>query len=187
MNTATIKKTRWFWPWQDEKEETWLEAMSQEGWHLVSVKLPCVYTYTRGEPRHFTYRLDYMPVDKTKEQEYGQIFQDAGWEYIGEMSNWRYWRKPVVEGETDEIFTDRESKLKKYRRMLGYMAFFLFFLTFIGINMFTRRPWAETGHISWIGAIYLVGVIIYAVIIPVYMVVVVQLLRRINQLKMKIL
>jgi hypothetical protein len=185
MDTSTIKRTRWFWPWQDEKEEAWLGEMSQIGWHLKSVRLPCVYTFTNGDPSHKIYRLDYMPVNKAKNQEYLQIFQDAGWEYVGEMSNWRYWSKLVITGETTEIFTDNESKIKKYQRMLAYMVFFLFLMIFLGMNMFINSPGIDPEYGLLINGIYMVGRILYAVIIPVYIVVVVKLLRRINQLKKK--
>jgi Protein of unknown function (DUF2812) len=187
MNEATLKQIKWFWPWQDEKEEAWLEKMSQNGWHLKSVKLPCVYSFEKGEPCQYSYRLDYINANKGKLQEYLQIFQDAGWEYLGEMSNWRYWRKLVATGEIPEIFTDRESKLMKYKRLLAYMGFFLAFLVFMGINMVLRRPWIEPDNPIWISAIYLIAIFLYAVIIPIYIVVVVQMLRRINQLKKKAL
>lgn len=185
MNEATLKQIKWFWPWQDEKEEAWLEKMSQKGWHLKSVQIPCFYFFDKGEPCRYTYRLDYISTNKLKLQEYLQIFQDAGWEYLGEMSNWRYWRKLVMAGEIPEIFTDTESKLRKYKRMLAYMGFFLAFLVFIGINMFLNRPWIDSDHPTLISAIYLFMRVIYAVIIPIYVVVIVQLLCRINHLKKK--
>jgi Protein of unknown function (DUF2812) len=187
MNVTTLKRLNWFWPWQDEKEEAWLEEMSQVGWHLKSMQLPCVYYFNKGEPGRFTYRLDYMPADKAKNQEYLQIFLDAGWEYIGEMSNWRYWRKLSLTGEPHEIFTDVESKLRKYRRLLAYMAFFLALLVFIGINVFRTPARFDPDYRPVLSAIYLLPKICYAVVIPIYMVVVVQLLRRINRLKKKIL
>ena len=185
MDASTLKRTRWFWPWQDEKEEAWLGEMSQGGWHLKSVRLPCVYTFTKGDPSPKIYRLDYMPVNKAKNQEYLQIFQDAGWEYVGEMSNWRYWSKLVGPGETPEIFTDNESKIKKYQRMLAYMVFFLFLMIFLGMNMFINSSAIDPDNGLLINGIYMIGRILYAVIIPIYIVVVVKLLRRISQLKKK--
>ena len=177
---------KWFWPWQDEKEEAWLESMSAQGRHLTGVQLPCAYYFEQGEPRRCIYRLDYQLVERSKRSEYLQLFQDAGWEHLGEMSNWQYWRKPWAAGETGEIFTDQESKLKKYQRMLGYMAFFLVGLVFLGSNLVRGIPWA--GDIHWlIKAIYLAGVVCYAVIIPIYGVVVMQLIHRIRQLKAKAL
>lgn len=182
-NTTTIKRTRWFWPWQDEKEEGWLEEMSQTGWHLKSVQLPCVYTFAKGEPCRNAYRLDYMLMKKDQLDEYLQIFQDAGWEYVGEMSNWRYWRKRVANGEIPEIFTDNESKIKKYQRMLVIMVFILIILTAIGTNMFINRAWTDMDNILWINVIYSMAMLCYVVIIPIYVVVVVKLWQRVNQLK----
>jgi hypothetical protein len=187
MDTNLLKKYKWFLPWQDEKEEAWLEEMSLTGWHLKSVQLPCVYFFCKGESSHNIYRLDYMLLNKSKLPEYLQVFQDAGWEYIGEMSNWQYWRKHVVSGEIPEIFTDNESKIKKYRRILAIMAFFLIFLTFMGTNLFMNKAWTEPGYLTLINGIYRFALLLYAVIIPIYVVVVVQLLRRINQLKKKII
>ena len=185
MNTISMKKTRLFLPWQDEKEEAWLEEMSASGWHLSRVQLPWVYTFDKGEPCRKIYRLDYMLVTKGKLDEYLQIFRDAGWEYIGEMSNWRYWGKQVANGETPEIFTDNESKIKKYQRMLGMMVFFLVFLCFIGFNMFRNQAWSELNNLPLINAIYFLAMLCYAVIIPVYVVVVIKLVLRISQLKKK--
>ena len=186
MNAETIKRVRWFWPWQDAKEEAWLGSMAPEGWLLKSVGLPCVYMFERCEPAAYTYRLDYMPADKAKWDEYRQIFDDAGWEYIGEMSNWRYWRKQVAAGEIAEIFTDTESKIRKYQRMLAYMGFFLFLLVFMGRSFIFRQPWVGGDEPPVIAAIYLVGRILYMVVIPMYIVVVVQLVRRISQLKRQV-
>ena len=183
MDTLTMKRARWFWPWQDGKEEAWLEEMSTTGWHLTSVQLPCFYTFDKGEAQRNVYRLDYMLMKKDKLDEYLQIFRDAGWEYVGEMSNWRYWRKQVVMDETPEIFTDNESKIKKYQRMLAYMVFFLVILTFIGTNMFLSQAWDDTYNAPLINTIYLFGMLCYAVVIPIYVVVVIKLLLRISQLK----
>jgi hypothetical protein len=183
MNAQIIDKNRFFWPWQDEKEEEWLEDMAREGWHLQSVKLLCNYRFIKGEPAPYVYRLDYFLNEKSTFSEYQQIFQDAGWEYIGELSNWRYWRKRVVNGETPEIFTDRESKIKKYRRLLGILAFFLVFLVFMGMNL-VQRGWPGKADASWlITALYIIGMAGYATLIPLYIVAVVKILGRIKRLK----
>lgn len=183
MNATTMKRNKWFWPWQDEKEEIWLGEMSREGWHLQSVRLLCCYTFEKGDPASYVYRLDFFLSEKSTFPEYLQIFQDAGWEYLGELSNWRYWRKLAAGSESPEIYTDRESKLKKYKRLLGFMAFFLFFLIFMGSNLFRNGLRFDMDTPGWITAIYTVAVGAYAVIIPVYLVIVIKILARMNQLK----
>jgi hypothetical protein len=177
---TTLTKYKLFWPWQDEKEEAWLEDMSARGYHLSRVGLPYTYRFNKGEPRQYTYRMDYMYLDKKKTMEYLQVFQDAGWEYLGEMSNWRYWRKPVGAGETAEIFTDNESKIKKYQRVTLFLGFMLLILLMFGINLFSN---SAPYDVVIINAIYFAGRVCYAILIPLYVVVVVRLLMRIKQLK----
>ena len=55
---TTLKKFRWFWAWDDEKEEQWLREMAQKGWHLLSVSIPGNYTFEQGAPKGYVYRLD---------------------------------------------------------------------------------------------------------------------------------
>jgi hypothetical protein len=185
MKAVTLQKLMWFWPWQDQKEEAWLEKMSEAGWHLNSVQLPCGYSFVKSEPVHYTYRLDYTRIDKSRRPEYLQIFQDAGWEYIGEMTNWQYWRKRVVNGQVPEIYTDKDSKLNKYKRLLGYMGFFLFFLLFIGFRIIYNAFDLYLGSLTLITAMYWAVAIIYMVLISIYVVVVIMVYRRIRQLKNK--
>jgi hypothetical protein len=148
MAENTIRKIKWFFPWQDEQEEAWLSSMSQGGWHLASVRLPCTYIFRAGEPRDYVYRLDYQTFPKKDRQEYQQLFRDAGWEYIGEMSAWQYFRKEVKEEDSPEIFTDVESKIAKYKRILVFLWFFWIVLIVVfpvrGISMDNPYPWWGT-------------------------------------------
>jgi len=147
MAENTIRKIKWFWPWQDEQEEAWLRSMSQKGWHLFSVGLPCIYRFRAGEPRDYVYRLDYQTFPKKDKQEdkqeYQQLFRDAGWEHIGEMSGWQqYFRKEAKEGEALEIFTDVESKVTKYKTVLAFLAFFVIILIVIIPTIWRHNPYS---------------------------------------------
>ncbi len=103
----TTNKFRWFWAWDDEREEAWLSQMAAQGFHLVSPNPFGYYTFCQGEPRQVAYRLDYA-TSKYNTAEYYQLFQDAGWEHVGQMGGWQYWRKPIPSGqEAPEIFTDK--------------------------------------------------------------------------------
>jgi hypothetical protein len=122
MQPATVRKFKVFPAWQDDKEEAWLGKMAQQGLHLTQPLFPCLYTFTRGAPADVAYRLDYVPRMSGDEFEvYLQVFRDAGWEHLGQMAGWQYFRKPVHAGEPSEIYTDAESKIRKYRRLLGYL------------------------------------------------------------------
>jgi hypothetical protein len=87
MAKNIFTKFRWFWAWQDEKEEAWLGKMSKQGYHLSSINFPGFYSFGKGEPREYIYRLDYQTFRKKDRQEYLQLFKDAGWEYLGEMGH----------------------------------------------------------------------------------------------------
>jgi len=152
MARNTLRKIKWFFPWQDEQEEAWLRSMSQKGWHLLSVGLAGIYRFHAGEPCDCVYRLDYQTYKKKDEQDYLQLFSDAGWEHIGYMSSWHYFRKEVRKGEAPEIFTDAESKVAKYKRVLTYLAFFAIIIITV-----SRNVWFEYPYSWWfvVRAIYL--------------------------------
>ncbi|MFC1933967.1 DUF2812 domain-containing protein [Chloroflexota bacterium] len=174
MAENTIRKIKWFWPWQDEQEEAWLRSMSQKGWHLSSIGLPCVYRFRAGEPRDYVYRLDYQTFPKKDKQEYQQLFRDAGWEYIGEVSSWQqYFRKEAKEGEAPEIFTDVESKVAMYKKVLAYLAFLVVIEIGFFNNILIDDPYSWWGIIR---VIYLLvmGGLIYSII---------KLMLRIRQLR----
>ncbi|UCC16473.1 MAG: DUF2812 domain-containing protein [Dehalococcoidales bacterium] len=135
-----VVRFKWFWVWQDNTEERWLEEMSRQGYHLTSVSLPCIYTFIKSESANYSYRLDYRRFSNKEKQHYLQIFIDAGWEYLGEMSLWQYFRKQEKTGEVNEIFTDNESKIAKYHRILAYLGFFWIVLLAILIGRITSTP-----------------------------------------------
>ena len=54
----TKKVTRWYWVWDYEKEELWLNAMAQEGWTLQRVGF-ATYYFERTEPGEYVVRLEF--------------------------------------------------------------------------------------------------------------------------------
>lgn len=123
MEKNRVRKFKLFWLWQDEKEEAWLREMALDGLHLSAVA-PMVYTFEHGEPRDDVYRLDYM-ANRSDYGEYRQLFDDAGWEFVGVMTHWHYFRKPAGAQGPHELYTDPESKVERYRRVLAFMIIFL--------------------------------------------------------------
>jgi hypothetical protein len=129
MNTQTKTQTKttktvfkWIWGWQDEKEEAWLGEMAARGWHLLPGMLPGFYKFERGEPAEMLYRLDYFSPAKQQRADYLQLFQDSGWEHVGEMTGWQYFRKPAQAGGSTEIYSDPQSKVEKYKRLLAFLG-----------------------------------------------------------------
>ncbi|MBR1990215.1 MAG: DUF2812 domain-containing protein [Firmicutes bacterium] len=54
MERKTIRK--WFWVWEFDKEEQWLNTMAQSGWVLDSVGF-CKYNFVKCGPGEYTVRL----------------------------------------------------------------------------------------------------------------------------------
>lgn len=136
---TTLKQFHWFWAWDDDKEEAWLREMANKGWHFASFTGLWTYTFVQGEPRDVVYRLDHLTKDKDKD-DYIQLFQDAGWEYAGQSFNgWQYFRKEAVNGEAPDIFSDNESKARKYRNFLFILIAILpiFIINIINLNKST--------------------------------------------------
>lgn len=174
MTDALIKKSKWFWAWNDDKEEAWLRQMAQQGLHLQKAAPLGEYQFVRGEPEDVVYRLDYIPTNK-KDVHYFQLFRDAGWEHVGEMMGWQYWRKAVEDGHSPEIFTDAESKVQKYQRLLGWLIIFYPILFF---NL-TRMDLVERYDSILVTGVF----ILFLVIFLFYTYAVVRIFLRINSLK----
>lgn len=134
---TALKKFRWFWPWDDGKEEAWLREMAQKGWHFKSVSGSGIYTFEPGQARDDYYRLDFF-IDSKAVADYLQLFLDAGWEHLGGMNGRRYFRKTATSDAPPEIFTDNESKAKKYGRILVFLVVFAP-VYFTAVNLVSRR------------------------------------------------
>jgi hypothetical protein len=146
--------------------------MSQQGLHLVSVGVFGIYSFASGQPQDYVYRLDYINPAKDKPA-YLQLFQDAGWEYVGEMSGWQYFRKLAQNGELPVIYSDAESKAEKYRRLLVFQAI-------IFLMLFVLMPKAG---VSRLGVFLMIIQVIYLVLIAIYLFLLANTWRRISQLK----
>ena len=171
---TTIRKFKWIWAWEDDKEEAWLREMANQGLHLKSVGIPGIYTFEQGSPRDVAYRLDYPDANKDYES-YLQLFRDAGWEHVGQMSGWQYFRKNVTDGEVPEIFSDNESKAKKYKRVMAFVLMLMSILI-ISLTNLTERS----------GAFYRIFSFLMVFFILFFSYALFRLWRRIEELKKKI-
>lgn len=177
MENQTVNKYKWFWAWNDDKEEAWLSQMACTGLHLQSFGFPGKYTFITGEPREDIYRLDYL-IKGQDHEHYLQLFRDAGWEHVGEMSGWQYFRTRKQDKQVLEIYTDNASKTKKYTRLLTHLTIFLP----IYIVLATRPVSMESNYIDFYSLVRL----IMSLILVLYAYAMVRLLLRINQLRKKI-
>lgn len=129
----TIKK--WFWVWDFDKEERWLNEMALEGWVLDGVDW-CTYRFKRCEPGEYTVRLEMRPADDA----YISFMEDTGAEYIGRVIMWIYFRKKATDGAFD-LFSDIDSKITHLDRIGRMLAIIGGLNLFIGLlNSFQGTP-----------------------------------------------
>jgi hypothetical protein len=172
MDKKKLRKFKWFWAWQDEAEEAWLREMSQQGWHFSGIGFPTIYSFEAGEAKDYVYRLDYRSYWKMNKEDYLQLFLDSGWEYVEEMAGWHYFRQLAQAGEELEIYTDAESKIGKYQRLLAFLGILMLPLIIGMINL--RNP-----PYDWMSTIQVFTFLLFVL----YVYAIVKLLIRISQLK----
>ena len=117
MERKTINK--WFWVWQFEKEEEWLNEMASNGWVLDEVGF-CLYTFTRCAPGEYTVRTEMHSYDES----YIRFMEETGAEYVGRMMTWIYFRKKTEDGVFD-LYSDIDSKiahLDRIGKLLGIIG-----------------------------------------------------------------
>ncbi len=108
-----------------KKKKPGFQKWLSEDYHLEGIPFPGSYQFQKGEPADYVYRLDYQSLRTKDKDSYLQLFADAGWEKVGEMGGWVYFRYKVTNGDAPEIFSDLESKIGKYQRVLAYLAILL--------------------------------------------------------------
>ena len=125
MDSKIIRKFKWFWLWQDVKQENWLHRMSLDGLHLKTPGF-FVFNFEEGPSQDFIYLLDFFNKSKMsilentsdKRREYMGIFEDAGWEHLGQLNGWQYFRIIGPSEESQDISVEVDSKIENFRRLL---------------------------------------------------------------------
>lgn len=104
-----------------EKEEAWLDEMSEKGYRLDSVNpWLCIYTFTKVEEGEFCpkSRIDFRMVPGKDKIEYTECFRGSGWElvYFSNIAFQQYFRQ-VSPAASDDIFSDKSSVVQRNKRL----------------------------------------------------------------------
>lgn len=115
MERKTVNKQFFIWNW--DVEEQWLNDMAAQGWHFVKFGFPCRYTFEKGEPGAYQYKLQALEnrIGSKKSQDYLAFLRDLNIELVDSYLFWVFLRKPS-DGQPFELFSDVESKLLHMRR-----------------------------------------------------------------------
>lgn len=115
-------RRKWFWAWDVDREEAWLNEMAAQGLALVAVA-PMVYTFEDSAPGEYAVRLELLedlPVTE-KSKRYLEFVEQTGAEYIGSVTRWVYFRKRTADGPFD-LFSDYDSRIRHLNRQLWLLG-----------------------------------------------------------------
>lgn len=104
---------------QFEKEENYLKHMREKGYVLQSKNL-CFYKFIKDIPSDVKVKIDYRKFNSLDEfLNYISLFKDSGWKHLygSRLSGMQYFEQEN-ENCSDDIFSDSESKSKRYIRLL---------------------------------------------------------------------
>lgn len=102
---SELKKIKkWFWVWEFEEEEQWLNQMAESGWVLEKLGF-AVYYFRPCQPGEYIVRCEM----RDKDDSYVNFMESIEAEYVGRMAKWIYFRRKSALGEF-QIFSDLESK-----------------------------------------------------------------------------
>lgn len=141
MERKTIRK--WFWVWDFEKEDQWLNEMALAGWVLDSVGF-CKYNFVKCEPGEYTVRLEMHDQD----DEYVAFMEETGAEYIGRIVKWIYFRKKAVDGPF-EIFSDIDSRISQLDKISKLTAS----LGFANLAIGLANSFNPVTNVGWVNLI----------------------------------
>lgn len=139
---------KWFWAWDFEKEEKWLNEKSAKGLQLIDVGL-CRYTFEEDIPGKYQYRLEILNNHPFTAENisYIRFLEEMGIEHVGTLFKWIYLRRKTSEGSFD-LYNDLDSRinhLKRINKLFTWVLLINFFALFL--NLANRARFGNTSSI----------------------------------------
>ncbi len=112
----TVRK--WFWVWNFDKEELWLNDMAAQGLCLVEAGF-VKYVFEDCAPGEWQIRLELLEhgPGTPEGRKYLNFLEDTGARQVGRWMRWVYFRKPTAEGPFD-LFSDNRSRMDHLTRII---------------------------------------------------------------------
>ena len=116
----TVKK--WFWAWDFQKEEQWLQQMAAKGLALVSVGF-ARYEFEDTQPGEYDVCLQLLEqnIKHPESVKYIEFLEQTGAEHVGTYGRWIFVRKKRAEGGL-QLFSDYQSRVKQLSRIIGMIV-----------------------------------------------------------------
>ncbi|MDY3014223.1 MAG: DUF2812 domain-containing protein [Evtepia sp.] len=166
---------RLYFAWDYQREEAWLNQMAEEGWALEESN-GLRYRFRRSQPGQWVVRLDRpaFSMDSQEGQEYLDLIQESGAQWVGGINRWIYLRRPAALGPFS-VYSDlagEEALLLRARRQILIPGVLLFLLLVLAIGGAVRGDRA-----------LLPALITWAVVLGMLTAGLIQLQRQLGQLR----
>lgn len=151
-NTKTVwfSAYRWVVP---ADYEAWLEDLASQGWNLERIRQwdSIRMAFHKTEPKRYRYVFD---LNAFPRKEYKAIYEQFGWEFMGQMASCFIWRKEYT-GQRPESFTDQDSLTRRNKRVRNAVlaCFLVALLGIIGAGAGMAIQWARQDYESVYGLI----------------------------------
>ncbi len=114
-----IRIFKWWWAWEYEKIENWLESMEASGLRLVETRFDgVVFCFEKCKPAKARYCIDYQ---NRLTPEYVAIINDDCWKVYQVGFGWYILRKEY-EDERPDLYTDFEGLIARNKSLLLMIA-----------------------------------------------------------------
>ena len=131
-------KTVWLSPFRNvvpADYENWLEQLALQGWNIdhIGQWSSVAMTFYRSEPKKYRYVYDLQAFPK---KGYKSIYQQFGWEFVGQMASCFIWRKEYTD-KRPESFTSRESLEKRNKQVVSAVSVSFIIFLIVSIVLIT--------------------------------------------------
>lgn len=133
---------KWFWAWNFDKEEKWLNEMAAKGLVLTAVGY-CRYEFENCIPGEYKICMQFLEnkVNNVENTKYIEFLEETGAEHVGTFHRWAYFRKKTTE-ESFRLFSDNASRIKNLTRIICFIALLCGLNLYFGcFNLFMYFCW----------------------------------------------
>ena len=132
---------KWFWVWDYEKEEKWLNEMAAAGLALISASF-CRYEFEECVPGAYELCIVYTGInDPARVGQLVDFIVDTGAEHVGSCNRWLYFRRPAELGKF-EMYSDNASRaeyISSIKKFLIFIGAFNLFIGFWNISFYLMK------------------------------------------------
>lgn len=162
-----MRKTihKWFWVWDFDKEEKWLNEMAAKGLSLIAVKF-VTYEFEDTLPGEYQIRLQYLEnhMHCVEKEKYIGFLEETGVQHVGNFGRWVYLRKKATDGRF-EIFSDNASRVKQLTNIIILLGILLGAnLSSGAYNLLLYLQWSNPVSLGFILNLLIIILLSYGII-----------------------